>query len=361
MQKKSVPASKPGPAPDSVLFEEVEQLKKTVSQAVVPEGLKQKIYKMLARLKRMARFGGYSQEYDKISHYLDWVVALPWAKKTEDLLDLNYAKQVMDKHHYGMEQVKERILEFLSILKLTQGEKKISRAPILCLVGLVGTGKTTFAVSLAEAMKRRYVRIPFGGMGSALDLRGQSRLHPDNEPGQIIKALKRAQSNNPVILLDEIDRVGKRARPDIMGVLIELLDPEQNQYFTDHYIDYPFDLSEVLFLATCNNTTNIATAVLDRMEVIRMPSYSDDEKIVIAKDYLLPEAMEESGLKQENLEIDPQVWPKIVRPLGFDAGMRSLERAIQKICRKVAKLIVEKKGRHFHVTQENLKQFISIY
>jgi len=191
-----------------------------------------------------------------------------------------------------------------------------------------------------------------------LDLRGQSRLHPDNEPGQVIKALKRSQTKNPVILLDEIDRVSDKTRSDIMGVLVELLDPEQNQQFTDHYIDYPFDLSDVLFLATCNNTTKIATAVLDRMEVLQMPSYTDEEKMVIAKKYLLPNIMDECGLNQENIIIDEELWKQIIRPLGFDAGIRSLERTIKGVCRKVAKLVVEGKVQHFHLTQDNIKDFL---
>jgi len=342
------------------LFQEIEDLKAKVDSAPIPEGLREKTFQMLLRLKRTARFGGYSNEYEKISHYLEWVINLPWQKKTEDVLDLDRAKQIMDKHHHGMEAIKERILEFMASLQLTRDSKKISHAPILCLVGLVGTGKTTFGYSLAEAMKRKFARIPFGGMGSALDLRGQSRLHPDSEPGQIIKSLKRVAVNNPVILLDEIDRVSQESRSDIMGVLVELLDPEQNEFFTDHYIDYPFDLSDILFVATCNNTTHISTAVLDRMEILQMPSYSDREKIIIGREYLLPKVMAETGLKRENLEISPELWSKIVRPLGFDAGMRSLERTIEGICRKIAKKVVKGEGQFFRITEENVKEFIPV-
>jgi ATP-dependent Lon protease len=195
-------------------------------------------------------------------------------------------------------------------------------------------------------------------MGSALDLRGQSRLHPDNEPGQVIKGLRRANSKNPIILLDEIDRVAENTRADIMGVLVELLDPEQNYRFSDHYIDYPFDLSDVLFIATCNNTTNISTAVLDRMEVLQMPSYTDEEKITIGRDYLLPKVLEECGLTKDNITIAENLWPRIVRPLGFDSGIRSLERTIQGICRKLAKMVVEDKGYHWQLTEENIKEFL---
>ncbi len=346
------------PAQDNLLLEELKQFKDKVESAAIPQGLKEKAIEMLVRLNRMAKYTGYVGEYEKISHYLDWILALPWQTTTTDSLDLNQAKQIMDKHHYGMEEVKERILEYLAVLKLTAGKSEISRAPILCLVGLVGTGKTTFGYSLAEAMGRKFARIPFGGMGSSLDLRGQSRLHPDSEPGQIIKALRRAQTNNPVILLDEIDRVSDHARADIMGVLVELLDPEQNVAFTDHYIDYPFNLRNVLFLATCNNTTGISTAVLDRMEIIQMPSYTDEEKIKIGQDYILPKVLRESGLTPETLTIDPALWPKIVRPLGYDSGMRTLERTIEGICHKVAKLKVEGQGEHFYLTEQNIKQFL---
>jgi len=222
----------------------------------------------------------------------------------------------------------------------------------------VGTGKTTLAYSIAETMGRKFMRIPFGGMSDALELRGQSRVRPDAEVGLVMKALKFAGSKNPVILLDEIDRVAEAKRGDIMGVLVELLDPEQNAAFTDHYIDYPFDLSEVLFVATANNTTHIATAVLDRLEPIQMPSYTDKEKIEIGKSYVFPRLMQESGLTAQQLQIDDDVWPKIVRPLGFDSGIRSLERTINGVCRKVARLIVDGKGASFHITQANVQDFL---
>jgi ATP-dependent Lon protease len=319
---------------------------------------------MIQRLVRAAKFGGYSSEYERVSHYIDWITVLPWSKKTEDVLDLEKTKKILDENHYDLDDVKERILEYLAVLKLqsqrpkTKDQRPILRAPILSLVGLVGTGKTTFGFSLAKAMGRQFARIPFGGMGSALDLRGQSRLHPEAEPGLVIKALKRCGVSNPVILLDEIDRVSEEARSDVMGVLIELLDPEQNVAFTDYFIDYPFDLTEVLFIATCNNTSNISTPVLDRLEPLQMPSYTDEEKIIIGRDYVLPRLLEECGLTRENLKIDETVWPAIVRPLGYDAGIRTLERTIEGICRKVAKMMVEKKGKSFHITKENVRKYL---
>ncbi|OGG32449.1 hypothetical protein A3I51_00725 [Candidatus Gottesmanbacteria bacterium RIFCSPLOWO2_02_FULL_38_8] len=214
------------------------------------------------------------------------------------------------------------------------------------------------AISIAEAMGRKLMRIPFGGMGSALDLRGESRVHPDAEVGQIMKSLRRAGTKNPVILLDELDRVAEHARADIMGVLIELLDPEQNVAFVDHYIDYPFDLAEVLFIATANNTNNISTAVMDRLEPIQMPSYSDDEKIIIGKSYVYPKVLAASGLTSDQLTIVDGVWPTIVRPLGFDSGIRTLERTIDGVCRKVARQIIEKKINKIILSEDNVKQFL---
>jgi ATP-dependent Lon protease len=342
----------------SALDKETEKLKTKLSQVKLPPELKTKAGEMIDRLKLMGQSSEYSNEYERLSQYITWITALPWDKKSDDRLDLKQAKQILDKHHYGMESIKQKILEYLSVLSLTRGKQEVSRAPILCLVGLVGTGKTTFGPSLAEAMQRQYVRIPFGGLGSARDLRGMSRLHPDAEPGLIIKALRQAGTTNPIFLLDEIDRVTAAARADIMGVLVELLDPEQNYRFTDHYLDYPVNLQDVLFIATANNTRNIATAVLDRLEVIQMPSYTDEEKITIAKEYVLPKALKQAGLSSDNLTIDDNVWPKIVRPLGFDAGIRTLERTIKGICHKLARQVIENQTQHLHLTLDNIKKYL---
>lgn len=350
------------------LSSEIEKLEKRISGTVLPPELKEKVEEMVERVSRMDQMGNYSIEYEQISRYIDWVCSLPWAKRSDDFLDLNHAKEILDKNHFGLEEIKTRILEYLSVLRLKKdrgGEKtaptgimKFMRAPILCFVGLVGTGKTTIAYSIAEAMGRKFVRIPFGGIGDALYLRGQSRAYPDAEPGQIIKSLRQAGTKNPVILLDEIDRVVESSRTTIMGVLVELLDPEQNMAFTDHYLDYPIDLSEVLFIATCNNLGNISTAVLDRLEPMQMPSYTDEQKIRIGKDFVLPRMIKETGLEKGALEIEDIVWSKIVRPLGYDAGIRTLERTINGICRKVAKLIVEGKENRVKLTEENIKEFL---
>jgi len=347
---------------DENLSVDIAKLASRIDGATIPDELREKSKEMLDRLARQARYGKYSADFEEVQHYVDWITSLPWDTYTKDILDLGHVKQVLDSHHYGLEDLKERFLEYLSVLVLNeQKEEGQYRAPILLLVGLVGTGKTTIAKSIAEALGRKFVRIPFGGMSSALDLRGQSRVRPDAEPGQVIKGLRRAGSRNPVILLDEIDRVAESARGEIMGVLVELLDPEQNHAFTDHYVDYPFDLSQALFIGTANNTTHINTAVMDRLEPILMPSYTDDEKIHIARDYVLPNELKKAALPATAITISDDVWPKLVRPLGFDAGIRTLERTIQGVVRKVSKMIVEGKGREFTITMSNVKQFMPMY
>ncbi len=359
----------------SKLSDEIGGLQQKIIDAKVPPDLEARILGNLEEINRLQNDIASRVHIEQMLRYIDWAIHLPWNTRTTDILDLAKAQEILNKNHYGLEPVKNRILEYLSVLKLnidrwqkeSETDAKLShailarRAPILCLVGLVGTGKTTLAKSIAQAMNRRFIRIPFGGLSDALDLRGQSRVRPDAEIGLIMKGLRYAGSKNPVMLLDEIDRVAEATRGDIMGVLVELLDPEQNQAFTDHYLDFPFDLSDVLFIATANNTTNIATAVLDRLEPIQMPSYSDEEKIKIAKDYVLPQLMHESGLTQENLTIDDAIWGKLVRPLGYDAGIRSLERTINSLCRKVARLIVEGKSTSVHVSEDTIKNYIDTY
>lgn len=337
-------------------IDEIKKLDDKLNNTQIPADLLEKAKEMVARLDRIAKMGGnFVVEFDNASRYIDWITALPWNTRSEDTLDINHATEVLNKNHYGLKPVKDKILEYLAVLKLS---KNTTRAPILALVGLVGTGKTTLAYSIADAMGRKFERIPFGGIGDALYLRGQSRAYPDAEPGAIIKALRRAGTKNPVILLDEIDRVDEEARNTIMGVLVELLDPGQNNRYTDHFIDYPFDLSEVLFIATANNTTHISTAVLDRLEPIQMPSYSDEEKITIGRDFVLPKVMADANLTPETISISPEVWPKIVRPLGFDGGIRTLERTINNIVRKTAMQIVTGKGQRVTINEQNLQDFL---
>lgn len=341
--------------------QEITNLTERVKGAVLPPKLSELVLVRLGQLSKLTASSTFLPEFDRMEKYIDWITNLPWEKKTGDKLDLVNAKSIMDSHHHGLGAIKERVLEYMSVMKLKfeRGETEdIYRAPILCFVGLVGTGKTTIAYSIAESLGRPIARIPFGGMGDPLDLRGQSRMHAEAEPGKVIKALRDTKSRNPVILLDEIDRVTEQGRSSIMGVLVELLDPKQNHAFLDHYIDFPFNLSEALFIATANNTTSIATAVMDRLEPISMPSYTDAEKITIGNKYVLPKAIKAAGIPDGVLKIDDDVWANIVRPLGYDAGIRTMERSVDGIVRKVAKLMVEGKGTTFHITPENIKQFL---
>lgn len=343
-------------------YEDIAFLEQKLEKSQLPSDLKQKAQSQIERLERMVQNQGYSSEYDSIARYVDWIVSIPWNKKSFDPASLDSAQAILDSNHYGLESIKERILEFIAVstLKNKNENNPSNKAPALLLLGLVGTGKTTMAYSIAQTLNRQFGRIPMGGMGDALQLRGRARAYPDAEPGQIVKTLRRTQAMNPVILLDEIDRVTDEARADIMGVLVELLDPEQNSIFLDHYLDYPINLSEVLFIATANNTAGIATAVLDRLEVIEMPSYSDQQKIAIGKNYILPRAIKSSGLTDEDIVFDEHIWEQIVRPLGFDAGMRTLERTISGICRKVAKLKVEGKLKsQLTLTSQNLKEYVA--
>lgn len=344
-----------------ITTEHIQKLSEKIKKGDVPKDLEEKILLRLEQLSDLTDSPTFLPEYDSMSRYIDWIVSIPWQKRTEDNLDLAKAREILNKSHYGLDELKDRIIEHMAVMKLKveKGEEEdMMRAPILCFVGLVGTGKTTIARSIAEAMGRNFARIPFGGMGDPLDLRGQSRLHPEAEPGKVIKALRSTQSKNCVILLDEIDRVTEEGRSSIMGVLVELLDPKQNQEFVDHYIDYPVDLSEVLFIATANNTHNIATAVLDRLEPIKMPSYTDEEKIVIGKKYIFPQILKESGIPEDKIVVEEDVWPQIVRPLGFDAGIRTLERNIKSLARTVAKELVEGEKQSFRISPENVKEYM---
>jgi len=361
------------------LSERILTITESIKQKSLPAELESRLLAMTEEITRLEHDITAFVHIEQMLAYIDWAVSLPWNERSIDQLDLVKAKEILNKHHYGLASVKDRILEYLAVLKLQtsiplsyeeQGanpDAKLThgilarRAPILCLVGLVGTGKTTLAKSIALAMGRTFIRIPFGGMSDAFELRGQSRVRPDAEIGSILKGLRKAKSKNPVILLDEIDRVSEQSRGDIMGVLVELLDPEQNKSFTDHYLDYPFDLSEVLFVATSNNTVNISTAVLDRLEPIQMPSYTDEEKITIAKQYVLPELLRSSGLTEKSLHIDDSVWSKLVRPLGYDAGIRSLERTMNTIVRKTALRVAQGNMEPLTITEFTMNQYIETY
>lgn len=348
---------------EKFVFEELDKLLDKVNKTPgLPEELKERLVQMLGRLNRIAKFGQYAVEFETVSKYIEIVATIPWEAKTQDRLDLNITKEILNKNHYGMDSVKERMLEYLSsmILLRTRGEDAISRSPILLLVGLQGVGKTTLAYSIAEALQRKFYRVAMGAIGSILEIRGRSKVYPEAEPGQIVKALIKTGVKNPVILLDEIEKSsGDQAiRADINASLLEILDPSQNVEFRDHYIDFPVNLSQVLFICSANNTGTLSTALMDRMEVIKMPAYTDQEKLVIARDYLMPKILAQTGLKAEELQIEPNLWPAIVRPFGFDTGIRSLGRTLESICRKVAKEIVEGKSVSVSLSEANLKYYL---
>ena len=345
------------------IFEELNVLSKKVEDTEgLPIDLKQRLEQMLDRLNRMANLGHYASEFDTLSRYIETVLSIPWAKETKDILDLEKAKESLEKNHYGMQYSKDRILEYLSTLILLskRGKDAIAKSPIILLVGLQGVGKTTLAYSIAETLDRKFERIAMGGIGSPTELRGRAKSFPEAEPGQVIKSLIRTGVKNPLILLDEIDKASgeQGLRSDIMAILLEILDPKQNVAFRDHYVDYPIDLSNVLFICSANTTGTLSTALMDRMEIIKMPSYSDEEKIVIARDYLMPQILEKSGLKSDELEIVPDLWPGIVRPFGYDSGIRSLGRTLEGVCRKVAREIVEGKTTKVTLTADNLKYYL---
>lgn len=341
--------------------EAIGRLTTKITSVKIPENLNENLQELFGQLEiNSQNEESFWPIYQNISKYIDWIVSFPWFNQTKDILDLKYAKQKLDEQHYGLDSIKERILEYISVMALQKSRNPNDpvHAPVLLFVGLVGTGKTTMAKSIAQVLNRELIRIPFGGLGDANYLRGYSNTSLNAEPGQIVKGLVNCKSNNPVILLDEIDRVADDALNTIMGVLVELLDPEQNNHFVDHYFDYPVDLSQVIFCATCNNTSRIATAVMDRLEVIQMPSYTDEEKTVIARDYLLPRALKSNGLTSSDLKVSEEMWPQIIRPLGFDAGVRTLQRNIEGMCRKVAKVILEGQARQVVVDDSNIKTFL---
>lgn len=336
---------------------EIKSLKTRVDSSRVPVQLRLQLESSIERLSRMISLGSFTAEYDSLSRYIDWAVSLPWDKRSVDNLNLKTAQEILERNHYGMWRIKDRILEYLSVLNLNS-TKKNHESNVLCFVGLPGIGKTSIASSIAQSMGRSFIRIPFGGIGDVAQLRGIPHYLSSSEPGAIMKNLRRFGTKNPVILLDEVDRVADDSRASIMGVLLELLDPEQNSQFVDYYVDFPFDLSEVMFICTANNTHGISNAVLDRLEVIEMPSYTDDEKRIIGRDYLLPRVIARTGLAQSQINIGENLWPKIIRPLGYDSGIRTLERTLEGICRKVARKIVEGEGISYELTEGNIKEFL---
>ncbi|MCX5816107.1 MAG: endopeptidase La [Proteobacteria bacterium] len=331
--------------------EEIEDLQKRIKKAKMPKDVEKEAKKQLDRLDMMHPD---AMESSMIRTYVEWLVELPWSISTKDNIDIKPAKKVLDEDHYDLEKVKERILEFLSVLKL-KGEIK---GPILCFVGPPGVGKTSLGKSIARAVGRKFTRISLGGVRDEAEIRGHRRTYVGSMPGRIIQSIKQAGANNPVFMMDEIDKLGNDFRGDPASALLEVLDPEQNNSFSDHYLNLPFDLSKVMFITTANRIDTIPSALKDRMEVIDIAGYTEKEKLVIAKKYLIPKQLNENGLKEKNLAFADHGIAKIILDYTREAGLRSLERKIAAIGRKAARKIAEGDKRKIVVTTKNLHTFL---
>ena len=331
---------------------EVEELKKRIEGAGLP---KDALTKAQAELNKLKQMSPMSAEATVVRSYLDWLVQVPWKAQSKVRLDLAKAEEILDADHYGLEEVKERILEYLAVQKRV---KKI-RGPVLCLVGPPGVGKTSLAESIAAATNRKFVRMALGGVRDEAEIRGHRRTYIGSMPGRLIQKMTKVGVRNPLFLLDEIDKMGSDMRGDPASALLEVLDPEQNHNFNDHYLEVDYDLSDVMFLCT-SNSMNIPPALLDRMEVIRLPGYTEDEKINIAVKYLTPKQVKANGLKVEELEIDVSAIRDIIRYYTREAGVRGLERQIAKVCRKVVKEHTGQKQVKVKVTSEQLEHLLGI-
>ncbi len=330
---------------------EIEELKKKILSAKMPEQTEKATLKELDRLSKIP---SQAAEYTVVRTYIDWLIAIPWSKSTKDNLDIKRAQRILDEDHYDLKKVKERILEYLAVKKL----KPDSKGTILCFIGPPGVGKTSLGKSIARALGRKFIRISLGGIRDEAEIRGHRRTYVGALPGRIIQLIKTCGTNNPVFMLDEIDKVGTDFRGDPSSALLEVLDPEQNNAFSDHYLEVPFDLSNVIFIATGNIVDPVIPALKDRMEIIELPGYILEEKIEIANRYLIPRRISESGLKSSNISFNNDALKIIIANYTKEAGVRNLERTIGSICRKVAKRIAEGKRRAVKITAKNISKFL---
>ena len=333
--------------------QEIEDYKKKIKSARMS---KEADKEALKQLKRMEQMHPDSAEASVVRTYLDWLVDLPWSKSTKDVFDIKRAKKILNKDHFALDKVKDRILEYLSVRKLNPRMK----GPILCFVGPPGVGKTSLGQAIARAMKRKFVRISLGGIRDEAEIRGHRRTYIGSMPGRILHGLKQSGANNPVFMMDEIDKLGSDFRGDPSSALLEALDPEQNSAFSDHYVNLPFDLSKVMFILTANLTDTIPSALLDRMEVIPLTGYTEEEKTIIAQRHLIPRQIREHGLKAKPMSITPGALLQIITEYTSEAGLRNLEREIGTLCRKVARKIAEGDRGPFRITKNNLHKYLGV-
>jgi ATP-dependent Lon protease len=345
---------------------EVQELRDRVEQKALPAEARTKVLKEIDRLERMPQ---HSAELVVLRNYIDWVLALPWNERTDDRLDASYAQHVLDEDHYGLDKVKERIIEFLAVRQLRMLREKQNvngakatgnKGPILCLIGPPGVGKTSLGLSIARALGRKFVRISLGGVHDEAEIRGHRRTYVGALPGRIIQAMKTAGVRNPVFLLDEIDKMASDYRGDPSAALLEVLDPEQNNTFTDHYLEVPYDLSEVFFICTGNVRYQIPRPLADRMDIVEIPGYTEDEKVTIGRNHLLSKVLREHGLGEDQVQISPRVMRYIISRYTREAGVRSLERQLAGICRKSALRILQKPDTHLRLTQHVVENFLGI-
>jgi len=333
--------------------QEIEYYKKKIKSARMSKEAEKEALK---QLKRMEQMHPDSAEASVVRTYLDWLVDLPWSKSTKDVFDIKRAKKVLNKDHFALDKVKDRILEYLSVRKINPRMK----GPILCFVGPPGVGKTSLGQAIARAMKRKFVRISLGGIRDEAEIRGHRRTYIGSMPGRILHGLKQSGANNPVFMMDEIDKLGSDFRGDPSSALLEALDPEQNSAFSDHYVNLPFDLSKVMFILTANLTDTIPSALLDRMEVILLTGYTEEEKTIIAQRHLIPRQIREHGLKAKPMSITSGALLQIITEYTSEAGLRNLEREIGTLCRKVARKIAEGDRGPFRITKNNLHKYLGV-